>query len=109
MLTDNLIPNIEHRLSTWIRIQERLKKTETGQKPTITISRQFGAEAFPLAETLQRPSRKEDGRLVDDFRQGPDRKDQQRNGPLRAIVDQHGRRLPGLRCPGHDDSRHAHS
>jgi cytidylate kinase len=54
MLTDNLIPNIEHRLSTWIGIQERLKKEpRLEQKPTITISRQFGAEAFPLAETLQ--------------------------------------------------------
>ncbi len=54
MLTDNLIPNIEHRLSTWIRIQERLKKEpRLEQKPAITISRQFGAEAFPLAETLK--------------------------------------------------------
>lgn len=54
MLTDRLIPNIEHRLSTWIAIQERLKKEpRRKQKPTITISRQFGAEAFPLAETLQ--------------------------------------------------------
>lgn len=54
MLTDKLIPNIEHRLSTWIAIQERLKKEpRREQKPTITVSRQFGAEAFPLAETLQ--------------------------------------------------------
>lgn len=54
MHTDRLIPNIDRRLSTWITIQERLKKEpRREQKPTITISRQFGGEAFPLAETLQ--------------------------------------------------------
>ena len=54
MFTEKLVPNFEHRLSTWIGIQERLKKgPRLEQKPTITISRQFGAEAFPLAEALK--------------------------------------------------------
>ena len=54
MFTEKLVPNFEHRLSTWIGIQERLKKgPRPEQKPTITISRQFGAEAFPLAEALK--------------------------------------------------------
>jgi cytidylate kinase len=54
MFTEKLVPNIEHRLSTWVRIQEGLKKgPRPEQKPTITISRQFGAEAFPLAEALK--------------------------------------------------------
>jgi cytidylate kinase len=54
MLTEKLIPNIERRMSTWITIQEQLKKKPPlEQRPTITISRQFGAEAYPLAEILQ--------------------------------------------------------
>ena len=54
MLTEKLIPNIDRRMSTWIKIQAQLKKEPPlEQRPTITISRQFGAEAFPLAEILQ--------------------------------------------------------
>jgi cytidylate kinase len=54
MLTDKLIPNIDRRMSTWIKIQAQLKKEPPlKQRPTITISRQFGAEAYPLAEILQ--------------------------------------------------------
>ena len=54
MLTDKLIPNIDRRMSTWIKIQEQLKKEPPlAQRPTITLSRQFGAEAYPLAEILQ--------------------------------------------------------
>ena len=62
MLTEKLVPNIDRRLSTWISIQEQLKKEpRRGQKPTITISRQFGAEAFSLAETLQNLLEKKTG------------------------------------------------
>jgi hypothetical protein len=54
MHTESLIPNIEHRLSAWVAIQERLKNEPRGsQKPAITISRQFGAEAYPLAVKLK--------------------------------------------------------
>ncbi len=54
MSTEKLIPNIDRRMSTWIKIQEQLKKKPLlEQRPTITISRQFGAEAYPLAEILQ--------------------------------------------------------
>ena len=54
MLIDKLIPNIDRRMSTWIKIQGQLKKEPPlKQRPTITISRQFGAEAYPLAEILQ--------------------------------------------------------
>ena len=54
MLTEKLIPNIDRRMSTWITIQDQLKKEPLlEQRPTITISRQFGAEAYPLAEILQ--------------------------------------------------------
>ncbi|MEW6185205.1 MAG: cytidylate kinase-like family protein [Thermodesulfobacteriota bacterium] len=54
MLTDQLIPDIARRLSTWISIQEKIKKQPPQEpRPTITISREFGAEAYPLSEILQ--------------------------------------------------------
>lgn len=54
MLIDKLIPNIDRRISAWINIQSQLKKEPPlKQRPTVTISRQFGAEAYPLAEILQ--------------------------------------------------------
>jgi len=54
MSTEKLIPNIDRRLSAWVSIQERLKEEpRREQKPTITISRQFGSEGFPLAEVLK--------------------------------------------------------
>ena len=54
MLTEKLLPNIDRRMSAWIKIQAQLKKEPPSQqRPTITISRQFGAEAYPLAEILQ--------------------------------------------------------
>jgi len=53
MPTARLIPNVERRLSAWIGVQERLRR-EPRREPrsTITISRQFGCEAYPLAEIL---------------------------------------------------------
>jgi len=54
MITDKLAPSVEQRMSAWFRIQDQLsKKQSTGQKPTVTISRQYGGEAYPLAETLK--------------------------------------------------------
>jgi cytidylate kinase len=54
MLTEKLIPNIDRRLSTWIAIQGQLKKEPPQKKrPAITISREYGAEAYPLGEILQ--------------------------------------------------------
>jgi len=54
-----LIPSIEKRLGSLLEINRRMtldsepKKRETNPKPTITISREFGCEAFPIAERLQ--------------------------------------------------------
>lgn len=54
MLVNKLIPNIDRRLSTWVRIQEQLKEEPHRKpQPTITISRQYGCEGFPLAEALK--------------------------------------------------------
>ncbi len=50
-----LISEIEARLDAWQRILEHKRKESAPKKRglTITISRQFGCEAFPLAERLK--------------------------------------------------------
>ena len=51
----SLPPSVEHRLSAWAEIQYRLDNPpERRIRPTITISRRFGCEGFPLAERLKR-------------------------------------------------------
>lgn len=51
---DSLIPSIEQRESAWLQVRERLARTQKGLlRPTITISREYGCEAFPLAERLK--------------------------------------------------------
>jgi cytidylate kinase len=50
----NLVPSVERRLSAWISISRT--RTAGGPRvprPTITISRRFGCEAFPLCEQLK--------------------------------------------------------
>ena len=51
----NLPASVQERLSGWVAIQER--RGHSAQKlrpgPTITLSRKFGCEAFPLALRLQ--------------------------------------------------------
>ncbi len=50
----SLVPNIEHRLAGWVRIQERqAAPPEPRRRPTITLSREFGCEGFPVSERLQ--------------------------------------------------------
>jgi hypothetical protein len=64
MYTDKLVPNIDRRLSSWISVQDQLKKNPPkGQKPTITLSRKFGSEAYPLAEILKDLLEKKTGDL----------------------------------------------
>lgn len=54
MITDKLAPNIEKRMSAWSAIQERLSREQPSKpRPAVTISREYGAEAYPLAETLK--------------------------------------------------------
>ncbi len=54
MINDKLAPSVEQRISAWFRTQEQLRKKQPPkQSPTVTISRQYGAEAYPLAETLK--------------------------------------------------------
>jgi len=49
------IPSVENRLSAWESIQFGLLKADKIRiRPTITLSRAFGCEGFPLAERLQK-------------------------------------------------------
>jgi len=47
--------SVEERLSGWVRIQERRAAgaVKVQARPTVTLSRQFGCEGFPLALRLQ--------------------------------------------------------
>lgn len=50
----SLIPSIEQRLAGWERLQFAVAHPEARRiRPTITISRQFGCEGFPLAEAVR--------------------------------------------------------
>lgn len=54
MPTERLIPNIDRRLSAWISVQGQLGRAPRREpRLTITISRQFGCEGYPLAESLK--------------------------------------------------------
>lgn len=55
MRTNLTLPTgVEERISGWIRIQERRSVTAKAKpRPTVTLSRQFGCEGFPLALRLQ--------------------------------------------------------
>ena len=51
---DSLIPSIEQRESAWLQVRERLARSPKRLlRPSITISREYGCEGFPLAERLK--------------------------------------------------------
>ena len=50
----SLPTTVEERISGWIRIQEKLRpQAKPRPRPTLTLSRQFGCEGFPLSLRLQ--------------------------------------------------------
>lgn len=50
-----LSPSIEQRIVAWQQIQRRLlDKPKPKLRPTVTLSRAFGCEGFPLAERLRK-------------------------------------------------------
>ena len=54
MTLTSLPPSIDQRMGTFNEVMRRAKllKPDTLPKPTITISREFGCEAFPVSEEL---------------------------------------------------------
>jgi cytidylate kinase len=50
----SLIPNIENRLNAWTNIHAHLaKETQLHVRPTVTLSRAFGCEGYPVAERVK--------------------------------------------------------
>ena len=64
MPTTRLIPNVERRLSAWVGVQDRLRRAPLREpRATITISRQFGCEGYPLAELLAKQMEERTGEV----------------------------------------------
>jgi cytidylate kinase len=59
----DLAPSVERRLKAYHELSDRVRglSVSTPQKPTITISREFGCEAFPVADELVRLAEKTTG------------------------------------------------
>jgi cytidylate kinase len=50
----HLVPSVERRLSAWVSLSDHRASGEAPpRRPTITVSRRFGCEGFPLAEQLK--------------------------------------------------------
>jgi len=58
-----LTPAVEQRLKAYHKLSDRIGATskDAPQKPTITISREFGCEAYPVAEEVVRAAEKTSG------------------------------------------------
>jgi cytidylate kinase len=59
----DLAPSVERRLKAYHELSDRVKglTVSAPMKPTITLSREFGCEAFPVAEELVRLAEKQTG------------------------------------------------
>ncbi|MGW8313580.1 MAG: cytidylate kinase-like family protein [Desulfuromonadales bacterium] len=59
----DLAPSVERRLKAYHELSDRVRglTLSTPQKPTITVSREFGCEAFPVADELVRLAEKKTG------------------------------------------------
>jgi cytidylate kinase len=59
---DGLIPSIDKRLETWANLQNKAnKKSLVEKKYSITLSREFGCEGYPLATELKKKLEHEKG------------------------------------------------
>lgn len=63
MPTGDLFPSVERRLKAYHELSHTVSglKVSAPLKPTITISREFGCEAFPVSEELVRLAEKKTG------------------------------------------------
>jgi len=64
MPTGDLFPSVEQRLKAYHGLSDRAKELvakSAPPKPTITITREYGCEAFPVAEELVRLAEKKTG------------------------------------------------
>ncbi len=63
MPTGELFPSVERRLKAYHELSHRVRGLEgsASLKPTITLSREFGCEAYPVSEELVRLAEKKTG------------------------------------------------
>jgi len=63
MRVTELIPSVEHRMRAYHELSARVKSMSKGTppKPTITLSREFGCEAYPVAEEVVKLAEKATG------------------------------------------------
>ena len=61
MITQQLIPSVEKRISAWKDIKEKKVDLTESSPANITISREFGCEGYPLAESLRDLLEKQSG------------------------------------------------
>jgi len=63
MPTTTLIPSVEQRMRAYMDLSHRVKTLapRTPLKPAITLSREFGCEAFPVAEEVVKLAEKKTG------------------------------------------------
>ena len=64
MPTGDLFPSVEQRMKAYHDLSHRAKdvlEKPAPPKPTITLTREFGCEAFPIAEELVRQAQKKTG------------------------------------------------
>ena len=48
-----ITPGIEQRLASWNEHLRKQKQEAAGLRPCITLSREFGCQAYPVVEALQ--------------------------------------------------------
>jgi hypothetical protein len=61
---ESMIPSIEQRERAWMHLRERLAQPRQDHPlPSVTISRQYGCEGYPLAQHLQSLLEQASGRL----------------------------------------------
>ncbi len=65
-MPNQLIPSVEKRISSWMEIQKKRQEQEmegTPPKATVTVSREFGCEGYPLAAALKEKLDKKTGQI----------------------------------------------
>ncbi|MBU2646496.1 cytidylate kinase-like family protein [bacterium] len=89
------IPSVDKRISAWMEIQKNRKIEDSQTKPapiSITISREFGCEAYPLANSLKSRLEKMDGQLWTVFEEEMVSKITANDDISRYLVDNLGER-----------------
>jgi cytidylate kinase len=95
MMKSQLIPSVDKRISAWMEIQKKRQIQDLKSKPapvSITISREFGCEAYPLADFLKQRLEEQEGQLWTVFDEEMLRKITANEGMAGYLADSLGER-----------------